>query len=276
MSRSPFAAFTNALLRFQVASGALETDANGNLRPGVAVIEVEAMLKQKNDANFNRGLARETLPGVDSVSIFLQGKITNVVGATAGQELTLPSVITPDSPCAATWNGINGQFLLEYTAPKPILSALKIDLVNQIRGYFLPGSFVVEGEPWQPSPTPAPETTTGQYSDPIAASASLSALRVVIVNESGLLAYADSATPAHAFRVVGLLASAVSSGESVAVLIDGLIADSGWNWTIGSPIFIGANGVLTQTPPESGFLQQVATPITATQIDFELQEPILL
>ena len=268
MSRSPFAAFTNALLRFQVASGALETDANGNLRPGVAVVEVEAMLKQKRD------LKKEPQPGVDSSAIWLEGKITNVLGAAAGLDLTLPSVVTPDSPCAATINGINGQFWLEYTAPKPILSALKIDLVNQIRGYFLPGSFAVEGEPWNPSP--APETTTGQYSDPIAASASLSALRVVIVNESGQLAYADSATAAHAFRVVGLLPSAVSSGESIAVLIDGLIADATWNWTIGSPIFIGANGVLTQSPPETGFLQQVATPITATQIDFEIQEPILL
>jgi hypothetical protein len=40
--------------------------------------------------------------------------------------------------------------------------------------------------------------------------------------------------------------------------------------------FLGANGTLTQNAPQSGFLIQVATPITPHTIEFEIQEPILL
>lgn len=267
MALSPFAPYSNSTLRFQVASGALVPNKHGDLRPGKAIIEVQALLEQSGDAK------REARPGVDDTQIRVEGFITQI-GADPNGSLILPSVVTPDSPCEILWQNRAGQFKLEFLARDPYVAAVGLDIVEEIRGVFIPGSFVVSGEPW----TPASETnaSTNQYSDPIVASGALSALRLVIVNESGQLAYADAATVSHAFRLVGLLPSAVVLGESIAVLTDGLISDSGWNWTLGSPIFVGSNGTLTQTPPETGFLQQVAVPVSATQIDFEIQEPILL
>lgn len=136
---SPFAPYKNAQLRFQVASGALTPDPNGNLRPGSAVVEVEALLEQKRDPN------REVRPGVDPSSIWLEGYLVS--------PRPLPSIVTPDAPAAITWQGRQGRFYIEFTARNPYLAALNIDLVEQIRGYFLPGSFAVAGEDWVPGPT---------------------------------------------------------------------------------------------------------------------------
>lgn len=263
---SPFAPFTNATLRFQVASGNLVVDRKGDFRPGKTVIEIRALLQQKKDPN------REPRPGVDSTAIWVEGYITQVGGDP--ESLVLPSVITPDSPCQTIWQGRAGQFSMEFTARNPYLAALSIDLVERIRGYFQPGSFVVQGEPW--SPSPATSQQSGQYSDLLPAATALSALRIVATNPAGQLIYASSNNSDHAFRVVGLLANAVALGESARALTDGPISDPTWNWTVGQPVFLGINGTLTQVPPETGFSVQVAIPVTSTQLDFEIQEPILL
>jgi hypothetical protein len=39
-----------------------------------------------------------------------------------------------------------------------------------------------------------------------------------------------------------------------------------WTWTPGEPIFLGNNGMLTQTPPSSGFAIELGTAISATSI----------
>lgn len=265
---SPFASFANAILKFQVASGNLEPDRNGNLRPGKAVIEVQALLEQKRDPN------REPRPGVDESAIWTEGYITQIGGDPEGS-LILPSVVTPDSPCQATWQGRTGRFQMEFTARDPYVAAVGIDLVEVIRGYFVPGSFVVSGEPWTPSTPPQPTTGGAQYSAELTAALSLSALRVVML-ENNQLIYADSGTPEHAFKVVGLLPVAVAAGAAVQVLTDGPLSDSNWNWNPERPIFLGNSGQLTQVAPEAGFLLQVATATTPTQIDFEIQEPVLL
>lgn len=135
---SPFASFQNAVLEFQVATGTLVPDSKGNLRPGTTTLEVGAMLQQRRDPN------REPRPGVDTSSIWVEGYITSIAGQSS---LVLPSSITPDSPCAATWEGRQGRFYLEFTARSPYLSALQIDLVEKIRGYFQPSSFTIADSP---------------------------------------------------------------------------------------------------------------------------------
>lgn len=132
---SPFAAFANSTLLFQVASGSLQPDSKGNLRPGTDVVEVTAMLNQKRDMN------RETRPGVDSSAVWCEGYITEVAGQSS---LVMPSSVTPDSPCQCTWQGRNGRFYMEFTARSSYLAALNIDLVEKIRGYFVPSSFVID------------------------------------------------------------------------------------------------------------------------------------
>lgn len=146
MPTGQFTSFTNSLLTFQVSSGALVTDTNGNLRPGVATIQVEAQLDQSTRPQVERR------PGVDTSAIYLQGPLTGVVGAEPGRELILPSVVTPSSPCSINWAGRLGRFHYEFIAPDSILQSLGIQELNEIQGWFIPSSFVISDEPWTPSP----------------------------------------------------------------------------------------------------------------------------
>ena len=108
------------------------------------------------------------------------------------------------------------------------------------------------------------------------ASINLSALRAVILDNAGQFAYADSGTPSHAYRVAGILPYAISQGtEGVAYRL-GEITDAVWSWTRGSPIFLGTNGQLTQTPPTTGILLVLAQPISPTVINLVQPVPILL
>lgn len=268
MPTGPFADFTNALLTFQVSSAGLVPDKHGFLRPGVATIQVEAQLDQNSKPKVERR------PGVDTSAIFLEGPLTGVIGAAEGEELILPSVVTPESPCSIEWAGRRGEFHLEFTAPDSILESLGIYELTEIRGWFVPSSFVVSGEPWTP-PAPPPIAGDVLYSAEYPAAATLSALRVVAV-DAGALVYADSANPDHAFKVLGLLSAAVSSGSKAQAITEGAWTDPSWNWDPSIPIWLGANGTLTQTPPESGFLLQVATASSPQTIEFEIQEVILL
>jgi hypothetical protein len=108
------------------------------------------------------------------------------------------------------------------------------------------------------------------------ASINLSALRAVILDNAGQFAYADSGTPSHAYRVAGILPYAVpQDAEGVAYRL-GEISDAVWSWTRGSPIFLGTNGQLTQTPPATGILLVLAQPVSATTINLLQPVPILL
>jgi len=104
---------------------------------------------------------------------------------------------------------------------------------------------------------------------------SISALRVCALNASNLLVLADCTNPDHAFRLVGLQQTAVSVG-SATPLVSGIVSDSNWAWDGSRPIWLGSLGFLTQVPPASGFLVQVATPLTPTTIHFEIQETTVL
>ena len=108
------------------------------------------------------------------------------------------------------------------------------------------------------------------------ASINLSALRAVILDNAGQFAYADSSTPSHAYRVAGVLPYAISQNTQGIAYRLGEITDAVWNWTRGSPIFLGTNGQLTQTPPTTGFLLVLAQPVSVTTINLQPPSPILL
>lgn len=127
-----------------------------------------------------------------------------------------------------------------------------------------------------PTPVPTPQESIALVSTEFTASAGLSALRVVTNNIQNQLVYANAAVVEHAFKVIGILPSAVGEGQSIAPITEGTIEDASWNWEAGQPIFLGFNGNLTQSPPEDvTFYLQVAIALTPTKIDFEIQEPVL-
>lgn len=254
---SPFAPFANSTLRFQVAGSGLVEDRNGNLRPARVTVTVSALLKQSTKNKSDSQTSERS--GVDTSAIYLEGYLV--------EPAVLPSSITIDSACQITWQGREGRFFYEFTAVNPYLAALNINLVNQIRGWFQPGSYALPGEDEMSGGT--------QYTSPIVAAANLSALRLVTTNSQGQLIYADHRS-GRTVPVIGILLSAVMQGNPIRPLTDGVISDITWNWSVGQPIFLGIDGTLTQSPPETGALLQVAIPITPQQINFEIQEPIFL
>jgi hypothetical protein len=107
------------------------------------------------------------------------------------------------------------------------------------------------------------------------ASVALSGHRAVKALTDGTLAYVDNATSGDIGLCVGITITAASSGASINYQANGPIIYGGWSWVEG-PIFVGLNGQLTQTPPTSGFIQRVATALSATSLILSIGQAIAL
>lgn len=85
------------------------------------------------------------------------------------------------------------------------------------------------------------------YAPGTVAGTSLSAARALRFTGPTTVGYADAATLAHSGQAVGLSTHAASAGAAVQMILSGLLEDDGWSWTVGGVVFVGLNGVLTQT-----------------------------
>ena len=96
---------------------------------------------------------------------------------------------------------------------------------------------------------------------------------VVYVN--GIIDYASNQTPTHATNVIGISMAAVNAGDTLSIKTIGLLVEPSWSWAVNTPIFVGTNGLLTQTPPTTGFTLIIAMPITPTTIFIKQQSPYI-
>ena len=103
----------------------------------------------------------------------------------------------------------------------------------------------------------------------LVASTSLSALRCITTDSSGLAKYATPDTLANSV-VIGISTTSASTGQNITIKTSGQITDASWNWTKGA-IYLGANGALTQTAPTGGsIIVHVAKAITATTLIIDI------
>ena len=103
----------------------------------------------------------------------------------------------------------------------------------------------------------------------LVASISLSALRCITTDGSGLAKYATPDTLANSV-VIGISTTSASTGQNITIKTSGQITDASWNWTKGA-IYLGANGALTQTAPTGGsIIVHVAKAITATTLIIDI------
>jgi len=103
----------------------------------------------------------------------------------------------------------------------------------------------------------------------LVASTSISALRCITTDSSGLAKYATPDSLANAV-VIGISTTAANTGENITIKTSGQITDASWNWTKGA-IYLGANGSLTQTAPTGGsIIVHVAKAITATTLIIDI------
>jgi hypothetical protein len=98
--------------------------------------------------------------------------------------------------------------------------------------------------------------------------------RVVIVPATDVQ-YASADDPTHVNRVLGLTNNAAAAGDDIEIVTAGEVVEPSWNWTPG-PVYLGINGLLTQTVPASGFIKQVGIAMTATRLLVAFWPPIML
>jgi hypothetical protein len=105
-------------------------------------------------------------------------------------------------------------------------------------------------------------------------SIAISGHRVVLVPATDVQ-YASNDDPTHVNKVLGLTNNAAAAGDDIEVVTAGEVIEPSWNWTPG-PVYLGLNGLLTQTVPTSGFIKQVGIAMTATRLLVAFWPPIML
>lgn len=98
----------------------------------------------------------------------------------------------------------------------------------------------------------------------------------IVVAIGSQIAYADNTIAAHSSIVTGISTQAVLSGATLNVTISGEVSEGSWNWSLDKPIFLTANGLMTQTAPNTGFLLQVGYPTTITSMIVDIKTAIVL
>lgn len=123
---------------------------------------------------------------------------------------------------------------------------------------------------------PSASSSAALFSDPIAATADLSASRIVARTNSGLV-YASCDDLSLAQRVLGILPNSAATGVMAQAITSGLYQDPAWNWNTEAGLYLSADGFLTQAPSlEAEFLLQVARPVTSSIVLVEPQQVLYL
>lgn len=108
------------------------------------------------------------------------------------------------------------------------------------------------------------------------ADGALGGQRVVRATTAGKVGYVDPSDPVQAHAAIGLTMGAAADGVGINVQFSGEMTEPGWAWTANLPIFAGADGVPTQTPPTAGFQAAIGVAISATAMVIQIKSPIVL
>lgn len=111
----------------------------------------------------------------------------------------------------------------------------------------------------------------------VAASA-LGGHRLVRSTSAAAVDYATATNASHGDDTLGMTLGAADEGQLVNVQRSGPVSFNGWTWTPGEPVFLGANGLPTQTPLDlvdgATFIQVVGHAEDATTLYLAIEPPI--
>jgi hypothetical protein len=93
----------------------------------------------------------------------------------------------------------------------------------------------------------------------------------VVSNTSGL---ATPASTTSKSPVVGITSGSVAHGAYATLITSGIFTEPSWTWVSDNPLFVGAGGVLTQTPPSTGYMHVVGYAVSPTTMVVSIQQPI--
>lgn len=138
----------------------------------------------------------------------------------------------------------------------------------------VPASVVTISTPQEQGPRGPAGPMGGTPSLP--ASTPLSGHMVVKIDGPTGVAYASNTVVTDAYKVVGMTNQAYGSGDVATILSSGLIEFGGWAWTPGNPVFLGVNGLPTQTlDPSATFTLMLGIALTPTSVYLSIQSPII-
>lgn len=134
---------------------------------------------------------------------------------------------------------------------------------------------IVETAQQGPPGAQGPQGPSGSAEVYIAASA-ISGHIVVTLDSAGQVIPADPNTAAHGNTIIGVTVGAAIGGDPVELATSGLVAHSGWSFTVGQPVFAGTAGAITQTSPAGLWQKVIGTARTATSFVLNLQPAIFI
>jgi len=83
--------------------------------------------------------------------------------------------------------------------------------------------------------------------------------------DNGQAFYASASDTSIPGQVVGITTQAAAAGGSVNIRFVGALDEAGWSFAPG-PVYVGINGVLTQTRPTSGWVMNIGVAVTPTRL----------
>lgn len=122
---------------------------------------------------------------------------------------------------------------------------------------------------------PLPQPTEGGNTIVRTADTPISGHRCVVDTDSGVI-YLSLADLSHGERILGITLNAAGVGDPLNIQYSGEVTNSGWNWTPDEPIFPIENGMLSQTPPTTGFVCNIGFASSATSIFINIQQAVYL
>lgn len=94
--------------------------------------------------------------------------------------------------------------------------------------------------------------------------------------EGDTIRYADHTQIEHRHAVFGVTKNAAQEGDQVAVVQRGLLKEPSWTWVPKNPIFVGAEGNLTQDVPTTGFALVLGYAVSETEINVRIGRAIIM
>lgn len=123
---------------------------------------------------------------------------------------------------------------------------------------------------------PGPIGPSGGSALSVTAGQDIGGHRLVLLNAQGDAIYADARQLSHAEVVVGLTVFAAVQGQSIDIVRAGIVEEPSWSWVADQPVYLGLDGVPTQTlPPGALFGLVVGFPITPTKLFMSIKPPIV-
>lgn len=120
-----------------------------------------------------------------------------------------------------------------------------------------------------------PTGPTGDNFDTRFASGAIGGHRIVRSVGDNRVGYADCLSIGHGDDTVGLTLASAIDGDSIPVQRAGRVTFNGWSWTPGAPVFVGTNGLPTQSLPQDAlFVQVIGHAEDATTLFLNLSPPV--